>query len=295
MARRRTIPDPKEAALAEARCLNPHPEQVTDPGFLASDFFEPATRCRSSTRWCARSGPRRPGHRGGRGVRLLPARLLPGSSRAGTLRAGRAGSCPARTAGTSSPGRSSPGPRNSWPPTPACARRSCRTGSSRPSACACTPARSSERWPATGSATPKAADLPNREQRKEEPPSLSLRPSPGQAAAEPGARPDAGQVTAPGGGLDARYEHLRHAALHARAQAFPPGLGVLTGKGVTAWQRALTVPQPAPPARLAAVPGQAGRLPAPVAAELISALAALALAGTDQPSPPALTRGDLPG
>jgi transposase len=40
MARRRTRPDPKEAALAEARCLNPHPEQVTDPEFLASDFFD---------------------------------------------------------------------------------------------------------------------------------------------------------------------------------------------------------------------------------------------------------------
>src|SRR6266480_5207822 len=40
MARRRTGPDPKEAALAQARCLNPHPEQVTDPEFLASDFFD---------------------------------------------------------------------------------------------------------------------------------------------------------------------------------------------------------------------------------------------------------------
>src|ERR1700757_1743941 len=40
MARRRTGPDPKEAALAEARCLNPHPEQVTDPEFLGSDFFD---------------------------------------------------------------------------------------------------------------------------------------------------------------------------------------------------------------------------------------------------------------
>jgi len=40
MARRNTGPDPKEAALAEARCLNPHPEQVTDPEFLASDFFD---------------------------------------------------------------------------------------------------------------------------------------------------------------------------------------------------------------------------------------------------------------
>src|SRR6202046_334832 len=37
MARRR---DPKEEALAAARGLNPHPEQVTDPEFLASDFFD---------------------------------------------------------------------------------------------------------------------------------------------------------------------------------------------------------------------------------------------------------------
>jgi transposase len=40
MARRDTGPDPKEAALAEARCLNPHPERVTDAEFLASDFFD---------------------------------------------------------------------------------------------------------------------------------------------------------------------------------------------------------------------------------------------------------------
>ncbi len=32
--------DPKEAALAAARCLNPHSEQVTDPEFLGSDFFD---------------------------------------------------------------------------------------------------------------------------------------------------------------------------------------------------------------------------------------------------------------
>ena len=76
-------------------------------------------------------------------------------------------------------------------------------------------------------------------------PSLSLRPSPGHAAAEPGARPDAGQDSAPGGGLDARYEQLRHAALHARAEAFPLGLGVLTRSGVTAWQRALASLAPA--------------------------------------------------
>ena len=40
MARRHGGPDPKQAALAEARCLNPHPEQVTDPEFLASEFFD---------------------------------------------------------------------------------------------------------------------------------------------------------------------------------------------------------------------------------------------------------------
>ena len=40
MARRDTAPDPKEAALAAARCLNPHPGQVRDAGFLASDFFD---------------------------------------------------------------------------------------------------------------------------------------------------------------------------------------------------------------------------------------------------------------
>ena len=123
--------------------------------------------------------------------------------------------------------------------------------------------------------------------RKEDDPSLSLLTSPGHAAAEPGARLDAGQDSAPGGGLDARYEQLRHAALHARAQAFPLGLGVLTGKGVTAWQRALASLTPAPGSDAAAPvrlppgtrPAPAAGLPAPVAAELINALAAVALAG----------------
>ncbi len=40
MARQQSRPDPKETALAEARCLNPHPEQVTDPEFRASGFFD---------------------------------------------------------------------------------------------------------------------------------------------------------------------------------------------------------------------------------------------------------------
>jgi hypothetical protein len=124
--------------------------------------------------------------------------------------------------------------------------------------------------------------------RKEDDPSLSLLPSPGHAAAEPGTRLDASQDSAPGGGLDARYEQLRHAALHARAGAFPLGLGVLTGKGVTAWQRTLASLVPAARAAPAGLPAPAGRphpLPAGLAAELISVLAAVALAGATSPGP----------
>src|SRR5713226_9470637 len=40
MARRGSRPDPEETALAAARCLNPHPEQVRDPEFLSSEFFD---------------------------------------------------------------------------------------------------------------------------------------------------------------------------------------------------------------------------------------------------------------
>jgi Homeodomain-like domain len=40
MARREGRPDAKETALAAARCLNPHPEQVRDAEFLSSDFFD---------------------------------------------------------------------------------------------------------------------------------------------------------------------------------------------------------------------------------------------------------------
>src|SRR5260370_24723836 len=40
MARRNPGPDPKAAALAETRCLNPHPEAVRDAAFLGSEFFD---------------------------------------------------------------------------------------------------------------------------------------------------------------------------------------------------------------------------------------------------------------
>jgi len=91
--------------------------------------------------------------------------------------------------------------------------------------------------------------------------------------------------------LDARYERLRHAALDARATAFPLGLGVLTGKGVTAWRRVLSclappaapdTPETAGGAGTARAPRAAVPLPGPVAAELVHVLAAVAvaLAGT---------------
>jgi hypothetical protein len=86
--------------------------------------------------------------------------------------------------------------------------------------------------------------------------------------------------------LDSCYEHLRHAALHARASAFPLGLGVLIGKGVTAWRRALAY-LTSPAVRHLAPHGAAGAtaptatglpLPGPLAAELVHALAAVAVA-----------------
>ena len=40
MAPRGSSEDPKVTALRESRCLNPHPEQVTDPAFLTAEFFD---------------------------------------------------------------------------------------------------------------------------------------------------------------------------------------------------------------------------------------------------------------
>jgi hypothetical protein len=73
---------------------------------------------------------------------------------------------------------------------------------------------------------------------------------------------------------------LRHAALHRRAEAFPLGFAVLTRKGVTAWRRALTELAPDPPIPAAPAASSRPSLPTQIAAELINALAAVALAGT---------------
>src|SRR5258708_38133712 len=40
MAPRGTSEDPKVTALRASRCLNPHPEQVTDEALGARDFFD---------------------------------------------------------------------------------------------------------------------------------------------------------------------------------------------------------------------------------------------------------------
>jgi hypothetical protein len=84
-----------------------------------------------------------------------------------------------------------------------------------------------------------------------------------------------------GGGLDARYEALRHAALHARAEAFPLGFTVFTRRGVTGWRRALTqvTANQASPVMPASPAPASASLPVAVTAELVDALAAVALAG----------------
>ena len=85
---------------------------------------------------------------------------------------------------------------------------------------------------------------------------------------------------APGAGPDARYEHLRHAALHGRAEAFPLGLAVLTRQGLTAWTRTLAELTPTPTAPTPAATDTPTLLPAALTRELVNILAALTLVST---------------
>ena len=57
MAPRGSSEDPKVTALRESRCLNPHPEQVTDPAFLAREFFD-ARDSRSAVTFGSPDDPR---------------------------------------------------------------------------------------------------------------------------------------------------------------------------------------------------------------------------------------------
>ena len=248
MARRETRPDPKEAALAEARCLNPHPEQVTDPEFLASDFFDARDAVQVKyemvrkvqaggvpvTEAAAAFGYSRPAY-------------YAGGRRAGVLRAGRAGAGQARAARrhklteeilawAEEQLAADPALR------PAQLAGPDRGGLRRARA---PPLGRASAGPPPGAPLQKPLTCPPARCGRRITRPCPCSPSPGHAAAEPGTRLDAGQDSAPGGGLDARYEQLRHAALHARAEAFPLGLGVLARGGVTAWRHALAGLAPA--------------------------------------------------
>jgi len=126
MARREGRSDPKEAALAQARCLNPHPEQVRDPAFLASDFFDARDAVQVKYEMVRQVKAD--------GAPVTAAAAAFGYSRpayyeaaAALERSGLEGLVPARP-GPRGPhkltARSSPGPSSSWPPAPACAPRS---------------------------------------------------------------------------------------------------------------------------------------------------------------------------
>ena len=183
---------------------------------------------------------RRAGDRDRGGVRVLPAAVLPGRCRPGGIRAGGAGAGQARAPRGSQAHRADPG-----------LGRTAAGGRSRPEArrwpglsqefrgARAPPLRRASAGPPAG-AHPKAADLPAPERGKEENPSLSLRPSPGPAAAEPGPSPpgpDAGQVMLPAAGwTPATSSCVMPPCTHARARsrsgpacsparASPPGGG----------------------------------------------------------------------
>jgi transposase len=206
MARRECRPDAKETALAAARCLNPHPEQVRDPGFLSSDFFDARDVVQVKYEMVRKVKAE--------GAPVTTAAAAFGYSRpsyyeaaAALERSGLEGLVPAR-----------PGPRAghklteqilAWAEDQLAADPALRpaqlAGPIEESFGVRVHPRSVERALARRRERHlKAADLPAREMQKEENPSLSLLTSPGHAAAEPENRPDAGQARVPGSGLDAR-------------------------------------------------------------------------------------------
>ena len=259
MARRGASEDPKVAALREARCLNPHPgggDRRGVPGPRSSST--PATRCRSSTRWCAGSGwtasrsPRRRRRSGtpGRPTTRPPPRWThPGWTGWCRPSPGRGGAHKLTDEvlawAEQAAGRRS---RACGRPELAGADRGALRRARAP------PLDRASAGPPPGAPLQKPLTCPPTSPEGGHP-SLSPRPSPGHAAAEPGTRPGCRPGhAAPGGGLDARYEQLRHAALHARAEAFPLGLGVLT--------RRASPPGGAPSPSLAPAADAAQRRPA---------------------------------
>ena len=117
--------DPKEAALREARCLNPRPEAVADEAFTAGpEFFDARDLVQVKYEMVRRVRAQgQPVSGGGGGVRVLPAVVLPGGRRRSTPPGWPGWSRPGRARGgrTSSPPRSSPSPASSWTLTRHCA------------------------------------------------------------------------------------------------------------------------------------------------------------------------------
>ena len=102
--------DPKVTALRESRCLNPHPEQVTDPAFLADGFFDARDAVQVKYEMVRAVTPRRrAGHRRGGRVRVLTAVVLPGRCCPGRRRTAGPGAGQARAPRRPQAHRAGPG------------------------------------------------------------------------------------------------------------------------------------------------------------------------------------------
>ena len=200
------------------------------------------------------SAGRRASHRDRRSVRVLPPVVLPGGRRPRVLRARGAGRARPRPRGAhSSPARSSPRAEARLATDPALARRAAGPIAEAFGVRVPPPlGRASARPPAGAHQKPLTSPPPPGKEKTRPCPCDPHLAAPLLNQAVPARMPT--RLHAPGGGLDTRYEQLHHAALHARAQAFPLGLRVLTRRGVTTWRHArahLAVRRPAPPSILA--------------------------------------------
>ena len=298
MAPRGSTEDPKVAALREARCLNPHPGQVTDPAFLAEEFFDardavqvkyemvrrvtvdgaPVTATAAAFGYsrpayyqaAAAPGrvsgldglvPARPGPRGGH-------KLTERDPRLGRAAAGRRSRTPARAAW---PGPSPPSLRRARAPPVGRASAGPPPGAPLQKPLTCPPARTGRRstrpCPCDPHLAPRLLNrAPARMPARLAPPAAGWMPATSNCAMPP-------CTHARGVPARARRAHRkgRHRLAARPGQPGPPPPGS-TQRGAG---RPAAGPQP---------PGH--RLPAPVAAELISALAAVALAGNQSPARP---------
>jgi hypothetical protein len=94
----------------------------------------------------------------------------------------------------------------------------------------------------------------------------------------PGDRPD----PALAGQLVEQYERLRGGALAGQADGWRAGLGVLSGRGLTAWMHAVSAADPAPtgPGTAPAPPSPPAAPPGALTGEVVAVLAQMALAHT---------------